>query len=106
MFTTIRQYRCDPADADEICRRADEGFADEIAKLEGFDGYEIVDCGDGTLFTITVFEDRESAERSNELAAAFVRDRLASVGLERTGAFTGEVRVNRAGAHMMDLVHA
>jgi hypothetical protein len=106
MHTTIRQYRCDPSDVEEITRRVDETFADDISKLDGFDGYELVDCGNGTMFTITVFEDRETAERSTELAAAFIADKLGHIAFERVAANTGEVRVNRSGAHMMDLIHA
>jgi hypothetical protein len=106
MFTTVRQYRCNPADADEICRKVDERFADELAAQTGFDGYEVIDCGAGSLLTITVFDDRASAERSTELAAKFIREELGHLSLERKAVFTGEVRVNRAGSRMMDLVHA
>ena len=106
MFTTVRQYRCDPAQAREIAHLADEKFADKLAEMPGFAGYEMVNCGDGMMMTITVFEDRESAMRSNDLAAEFVRAELGGFDLRREGAYTGEVLINRAGAHMSDLVHA
>jgi quinol monooxygenase YgiN len=106
MFTTIRQYRCEPSVAEEIARRVDLGFADEMAKQPGFAGYEVVDCGDGTVFTISVFEDEDAAESSSGLAAAFVGRELSDLDIERVNAWTGELRVNRAGAHMSDLVHA
>jgi hypothetical protein len=106
MYTSVRQYQVDPADMDEVCRRVDEGFADRVAERPGFAGYECVDCGDGTLITITVFEDRESAEDSMLLAAEFVREELSDLTIERVGAFTGDVRVNRGRARLTDLVHA
>jgi hypothetical protein len=106
MFTTVRQYRCDPAEADLIARRVDEGFADEVAAMDGFDGYEVVDCGDGVVMTITVCETREACDRSAEMAARFVRKELADVRIERLGAFTGELRVNRARDRMTELIHA
>ena len=106
MYTAVRQYRCDPAAVADIAHRADEEFADRLAEQDGFVGYEMVDCGDGTMFTLTVFTDRESAERSNELAAEFVRSRLGDFDIERTGAHIGEVRVNRAQQSMLELVHA
>ena len=105
MFTTVRQYRCDPADAQEIVRLTDE-FADSISMVDGFDGYEVVDCGDGMLFTITVCDTREACERSVEMAAEFVRENMGDLQIERIGAWTGELRVNRARAGLMDLVHA
>lgn len=106
MYTTVRQYRGDPADMDEIVRRVDEVFAEEIAKLDGFVGYEFVDCGDGTVVTITVFEDASTAEHSTELAAKFIRDQLQGMPLERQNVWNGTLRVNRAGSHMTDMVHA
>jgi hypothetical protein len=106
MFTTVRQYRADPADMEEICRKVDEVFADRLAEQDGFAGYELVDCGDGTLLTISVFEEREQSEQSTLLAAEFIRDELPDVALEREAAFTGELRVNRGRARLTDLVHA
>lgn len=106
MFTTIRQYSGDPATMGEIAHEADEHFADELAGRPGFIAYELVDCGSGDLFTVTVFADRESAEDSNKLAADFVQERLSGVGLNRTAAHTGEVLVHRAKQEAMSVVHA
>jgi hypothetical protein len=106
MFTTIRQYRCDPSAAATVAHRTDEGFADQLASQPGFVAYELIDCGNGDLFTLTVFSDRESSERSTDLAAQFVSEQLSDVELERTGAYTGEILVNRAMQNMLELVHA
>jgi hypothetical protein len=106
MFTTIRQYRCDPSAGVEIAHRADEHFADQLADMPGFVAYELIDCGSGDLFTTTVFTDQASAERSSELAAQFVRERVSDLELTRTGNFTGQVLVNRAKSDMLELVHA
>lgn len=106
MFTSIRQYRCDPADAPELAHRADEQFADELASLPGFVAYELIDCGSGDVFTTTVFTDRESAERSAQLAAAFVREAMADVEISRIASYTGQVLVNRASSDVLEHVHA
>ena len=106
MFTTIRQYRCNPDDAREIAHRADEHFADQLTQMEGFIAYELVDCGSGDVFTTTVFSDREASMRSNELAAEFINEHLADFQIERIGALTGEVLVNRAESDVLELVHA
>jgi hypothetical protein len=106
VFTTIRQYRCNPEDAHDIAHRADEQFADRLAQMEGFVAYELIDCGSGDLFTTTVFTDRAAAMRSTELAAEFVNEHLADFQMERVGAFTGEVLVNRAESNVLELVHA
>jgi hypothetical protein len=106
VFTTIRQYRCDPDDARDIAHQADEHFADELAQMDGFIAYELIDCGSGSLFTMTVFTDRAASMRSNELAAEFINEHLADFRIERVGAFTGAVLVNRAESDVLEMVHA
>jgi hypothetical protein len=106
MFTTIRQYRCDPAAMTRIAHSVDEHFADQIAGQPGFVAYECLDCGGGELITVTVFSDRDSAERSTELAVQFIHEQLADVELNRTGVSTGHVVVNRAKNDVLEMVHA
>jgi len=105
VYTTIRQC-CRPDDVRDIAHTTDEHFADQLAQMDGFVAYELIDCGSGDLFTTTVFTDREASMRSNELAAQFIAEHLADVQLERTQAFTGEVLVNRAESNVLELVHA
>jgi hypothetical protein len=106
MFTTIRQYRCDPSMVGELAHRVDEIFAQQIADQPGFVAYEVIDCGGGDLFTLSVFSDRESSERTTDMATQFVRDHLSDMQIERTGVFTGEVVVNRAMRDMLEMVRA
>ena len=106
MYTSIRQYRIDPKHATEMAHRADEQFADQLAQVRGFVAYELIDCGDGTAFTLTVFEDRESAEASAEMAAEFLRTSMSDMSIERTAVHTGEVLVNRAERKVLEMVHA
>jgi len=106
MFTTIRQYRCDPSMVSELAHRIDESFAQDIADQPGFVAYEVIDCGGGDLFTLSVFSDREASERTTELATTFIREHLSDLEIERTGLFTGEVVVNRAMRDMLEMVHA
>jgi hypothetical protein len=106
VFTTIRQYRCKPGDARDIAHQADLHFADRLAQMEGFVAYELIDCGSGDLFTTTVFTDRAASMASNDLAAQFIDEHLGDFQLERVGAFTGAVLVNRAESDVLELVHA
>jgi hypothetical protein len=106
MYTTLRLYRCDPSDVLRVRSSVDEIFADRLAEIDGFVAYELVDCGNGRLFTVTVFSDRDRAEQSNELSAQFIRESLPDVSLERTDVLTGEVAVNRAKSDMLEMVHA
>lgn len=106
MFCSVRRYRMDPTRVDELMHRVDEGFAELVAKEPGFVAYQALDCGDGSVVTVTNFRDREGAESSVAIAAAWIRDELSDVEIERVDAFVGEAMVSRAAAEMLEPAHA
>jgi hypothetical protein len=106
MYTSIRKYRCNPEQMDELFRRIDEDFAPRIEEMPGFVAYEAAHGGEGTLYTITTCHDRDAAERSVELAAEFVGEELADFEIERLEAMNCEVAVSRALAEMLEPTHA
>jgi hypothetical protein len=106
MYASVRRYRCDPAAIDELMHIIDDEFAEMLTDQAGFCDYQAVDCGDGALMTITLFRDRDGVERSNEIAADFVRNRLADYDIERTDVTAGEVLVSRAAADVLEPAHA
>ena len=106
MYCSVRRYRMDPDRIDELMHRVDEGFAELIADEPGFVAYQVLDCGEGKLVTITTFRDREGAENSIAMAAAWIRDNLSDVEIERVDAFVGETKVSRAIAEMLEPAHA
>ena len=78
VFISIRHYDgIDPADLLEGRGITREGFVPLISASEGFIAYYAVYPTDGTVATISVFETREQALASNELAGEFVIDNLA-----------------------------
>jgi hypothetical protein len=72
----------------------------------GFIDYQAVACDDGRIFSLTMWQDEQGARRSEELAAHFVRDKLAGFDMTRTDALTGDVRVSRARSEVLEPVHA
>src|SRR5438067_2338752 len=106
MFASIRRYQLHAGALDELTRRVDEGFAEEISAQPGFVSYEFIDCDDGEVMTISLFRTAEAAEASDELALEFVRDQLGSFDIERTEAIGGEVVVSRAMAEVLEPTHA
>jgi hypothetical protein len=106
MYCSIRKYRMDPARVDELMHRVDEGFAEDIQSLPGFVAYQVLDCGDGDVVTVSTFRDRDAAEESVGAAAAWIRDSLSDVEIERVDAFVGETKVSRAIADMLEPAHA
>lgn len=106
MFCSVRRYRTDPTRVDELMHRVDEGFAELITEEPGFIGYQLLDCGDGSVVSVTTFRDREGAENSVAMAAAWIRDNLSDVEIERVDAYVGEAKVSRAIAEMLEPAHA
>jgi heme-degrading monooxygenase HmoA len=78
MHTVIRTYQ-GVADNAEVARRAIDEFAPLLRDQPGFQGYWVVDAGDGVLATITVFETEDAATDSNGAAATWVQANLANL---------------------------
>ena len=106
MFVSIRRYRLTRGALDELVRRVDEGFAEEIRSQPGFVSYEFVDCGRGEIMTISAFETAEQADRSRDLAQRWTESNLRDLEFARIEAVRGEVRVSRAADEVLRSVHA
>ena len=105
MFATIRRYRLTAGSMDALLHEVDVGFAEMIQEHEGFVAYEVLDCGDGMLTTISTFADRSAAEASTDAAAAWIRDKLTDFEMERLAVETGEIAVSRAREEMLVPAH-
>jgi hypothetical protein len=105
-FARVRRYAVGRGDVAELMHVIDESFADRIEALTGFDAYHALDCGDGEVVSVTLLGDHGTAEESDELALAFVRDRLGAFELERIEVIGGEVVVSRAASELLVPAHA
>ena len=105
MHANVRQYRISPDQIDETMHLADQHLADRLADEPGFVAYELMAAEDGTICSMTIFDDRDGAERSQEMAADFIRDHLSGIDIERISATTGEVMVSRARERVLEAAH-
>ncbi len=99
MYVAIRQYGLltnEPIE--EVLHGIREGFIPIIRNAPGFLAYYALDCGGGTLASISVFEHRAGAERSNRLAEDWVGRTLTSALPTSPEIIVGEV-----GAHELNL---
>ena len=111
MYASVRKYLMDPDRIDELMHRVDEEFCPRLEELPGFVAYQVIDAGadrsgKGVVFTVTVCHDRESAERTIEMAAEFVADELGDFDVDRLEAAAGQVKVSRAVSEMLEASHA
>lgn len=80
MYLSIRRYpSSNPA---EVTKRVQAGFVPLLQTIPGFVAYYVVDSGPNTWTSINVFESREGAEQSNQLAAQWAPG---NVGAHLTG---------------------
>jgi quinol monooxygenase YgiN len=102
MFASVRRYRLESGSIDDLLHLVDTDFAESVQEMDGFMEYQVLECGNGEIVTITTFADRARAEESMQLAADWVRDTLARrFDLTRLEAFVGEVAISRAQADVL-----
>jgi hypothetical protein len=105
MFASMRRYRLHPGSLAEFARRVDESFADQIAAQPGFVSYQLIDCGEGDLFTLSLFLEGGQAEASRELAQRWTESNLQDIEHLRFEAIHGESVVSRAAPGMLEPSH-
>jgi len=73
MYAAVRRYEgiTDPAEAGDL---VDESFLPLLEHVPGFIAYYWIDAGDGTMASLSVFEDKDEADKSVEIAHNWVRD--------------------------------
>ena len=75
MFATIRRYEAvDQARTAELIQKADETLVPSLAEVPGFNGYYLIDAGNGVLSSIGFFDTAEHADLSNHVASDWVRE--------------------------------
>jgi hypothetical protein len=105
MHANVRQYNIPVEHIDEAMHLVDTELADRLAEEPGFIAYELMATEDGSVCSMTIFQDRQGAERSQEIAAEFVREHLSGMQVERTGAMLGEIMVSRARDQVLEPAH-
>jgi heme-degrading monooxygenase HmoA len=106
MFASIRRYRLRQGPMEELERRVDNGFAEEISAQPGFVSYEFIDCGEGEVTTLSIFREADEAEDSRELARRWTEESLRDFEFSRIEALRGEIHVSRAARDMLEPGHA
>jgi quinol monooxygenase YgiN len=90
--------RRSPPSIDEVVRRVEEGFVPVIRDMAGFVSYFVLIPSDREeeIVSVSVFEDRQGAEESNEKAADWVAQNLSELLRPAPEFADGEVVVYEA----------
>jgi hypothetical protein len=97
MHATVRRYEgVDKSRTDELGKKVDEGLMPRLSKLPGFEGYYLIEAGDGVMSSIDFFETLAQADESSRVAATWVREEKLETALPNPPKITGgEVIVHK-----------
>ena len=98
MHATVRRYEgVDQSRADELGKKVNETLLPRLSKLPGFEGYYLIEAGNGVMSSIGLFDTSAHADESTRLAATWVREEKLETALPNPPKITGgEVIVHKS----------
>ena len=93
MFATVRRYEgIDSSNIDELTKKVGETLLPRLSNLPGFEGYYLIEAGNGVMSSIGLFDTSAHADESTRVAATWVRDEKLETALPNEPKITdGEV---------------
>jgi hypothetical protein len=91
MYVAIRRYRVPFDMIDEVNQQVEAGFLPLLKQRPGFVEYYWLNAGNGFLVSVGMFESKEAAEESTEMAANYVRQFLPALARNPPEVTEGEV---------------
>jgi hypothetical protein len=90
MHATVRRYEgVDQSRTPELVKKVDETLLPSLSKLPGFEGYYLIEAGNGVMSSIGIFETSTQADESTRLVANWVRDEKLETALPNPPKITG-----------------
>jgi hypothetical protein len=75
MYATHRRYEgIDQSRIEELTRKVNEGLIPRLSKLPGFNGYFLMEAGDGVIISTSLFDTSGQAEDSTRVAAEWTQE--------------------------------
>ena len=98
MYATHRRYEgIDQSRIEELTRKVNESFIPRLSELPGFNGYFLIEAGNGVFKSISLFDTSSQAEDSTRVSAEWMREEK----LESLVPNPPKVAVRRVIAHEM-----
>jgi hypothetical protein len=75
MHVTIRRYESiDQSRKSELVTKVDESLVPALSELPGFNGYSLIDAGDGVMSSVGFFDTAAQADESTRVAGSWLRE--------------------------------
>jgi hypothetical protein len=99
MHATVRRYEgVDQSRTDELTKKVEETLLPRLSNLPGFEGYYLIEAGNGVMSSIGLFDTSAQADESTRVAANWVREEKLETALPNPPKITdGEVVVHKNG---------
>jgi hypothetical protein len=99
MHATVGRYEgVDQSRTDELTKKVDETLLPRLSKLPGFEGYYLIEAGNGVMSSIGLFDTSAQAYESTRVAADWVREEKLETALPNPPEISGgEVIVHKNG---------
>jgi hypothetical protein len=82
MHATIRRYESiDQSRKSEVLKKVDEKLLPALKDLPGFNGYSVIDTGDGVLTSVGFFDTAAQANESTRIAGSWLREQKLETAL-------------------------
>ena len=94
MYMVIRRYAMQPSKVEEVVRKVDEQYLEKLRLLPGFEGYYVLDAGEGKISSVTLSADKDAAHATTRLSKEWVDTWLRDVHLELVETIEGPVVVH------------
>ena len=97
MHATVRRYEgVDASRTAELTKKVNETLIPKLSKLPGFDGYFLIEAGNGVMTSVSLFDTSAHADESTRLASSCVQDEKLESALPNPRKITfGEVIAQR-----------
>lgn len=90
MFCAIREYD-GISDMKQAIKKVEGELLPAIRDMEGYQSYMLVNCGEGLLTSISLFDTEEQADAANEKVAELVGEHLTEFAPNEPTISVGEI---------------
>ncbi len=98
MHAAIRRYESiDQSRKSELVKKVDETLVPMLSELPGFNGYSLIDAGNGVMTSVGFFDTAAQADESTRVAGSWLREHKLETALPNPPKITsGDVVVHKA----------
>jgi hypothetical protein len=98
MHATVRRYEgVDAGRTAELAKKVNETLIPRLSKLPGFDGYFLIEAGNGVMTSVSLFDTSEHADESTRVASSWMHEEKLDSALPNLPKITlGEVVASKS----------